>query len=304
MTLYEFEKIMDYFKCDNANVRIRQKNDYFSPLYKYKNFSFTYDGSANVTIEDDTSVYAMPIVVNNKKELITHIFEILKKDTCTLEEDYLNIESQILSDMRPDITASEWINNNSKIENSYNQDIYNSTERRILWRISDFDKSVNPFTNITMDPKSLEILLAENTLKCESEKVLFNNISNDCSFYIINNDTQNYTYYSRNSDGFLYQLVIKDNPEEFLNVIHFYDTGKGNILYINFFDPETKKNVCIVCNFSLKYYEINGNILNELSRQDFEYILQKVFTAIEKAQDITFSPYYNHDADFIPLELL
>lgn len=218
------------------------------------------------------------------------------------DELLATVTSEILSDVNPRISASEWM----QTFDDENKEIYNATisrynenqcDRAFIEAIKDFDEAVNPFSRKDIKTKEPSDYLKNVTITAYVDK----SKKGCCDLTIKDIETGNEATYLRKADGFFFGLQYKTVEGNNLSIKHYFLTPDGNaswpgeVVSVCIYDDKFNKITNIKINISQEEVTINSdkpvasdleisNIIMECLKEASEYALQITGSMVKEGQ--------------------
>ena len=217
------------------------------------------------------------------------------------DELLATVTSEILSDVNPSISASEWM----KTFDDENKEIYNATASRydesqygrtLTKAIKDFDEAVNPFSRKDIKTKEPSDYLKNVTITAYVDKS-----KKGCCDLTMAIETGKEATYSREADGFSFELQYKTVEGNNLRIRHYFSTPDrnaswpGEVVSVCIYDDKFKKITDIKLNISQEEVTINSdkpvasdlkisNFIMECLEEASEYALQITGSVVKEGQ--------------------
>ena len=218
------------------------------------------------------------------------------------DELLATVTSEMLSDVNPSISASEWM----QTFDDKNKGIYNATISRynenqyghdFTKAIKDFDEAVNPFSRKDIETKEPSDYLKNVTITAYGDK----SKKGCCDLTIKDIETGNVATYLRKADGFCFGLQYKTVEGNTLSIRHYFLTPDGNaswpgeVVSVCIYDDKFKKITNIKINISQEEVTINSdkpvasdlkisNFIKECLEEASEYALQITGSMVKEGQ--------------------
>ena len=218
------------------------------------------------------------------------------------DELLATVTSEILSDVNPRISASEWM----QTFDDENKEIYNATisrynenqcDRAFIEAIKDFDEAVNPFSRKDIKTKEPSDYLKNVTITAYVDK----SKKGCCDLTIKDIETGNEATYLRKADGFFFGLQYKTVEGNNLSIKHYFLTPDrnaswpGEVVSVCIYDDKFNKITNIKINISQEEVTINSdkpvasdlkisNFIKECLEEASEYALQITGSMVKEGQ--------------------
>ena len=186
------------------------------------------------------------------------------------DELLATVTSEILSDVNPRISASEWM----QTFDDENKGIYNATASRynetqygraFTKAIKDFDEAVNPFSRKDIKTKEPSDYLKDVTITATTYNHDGVKSKKGCCDLTMAIETGKEATYSREADGFSFELQYKTVEGNNLRIRHYFSTPDrnaswpGEVVSVCIYDDKFKKITDIKLNISQEEVTINSD---------------------------------------------
>ena len=234
--------------------------------------------------------------IGTKEGLIIFLEELInglyKENVLDYKEILTQVNNNLLKEIKPNINNAEWLKNDQNYINGIKKSSKTTFERELRTTIDEFDRTVNPFLDTSIELDNIENYLDKVNISVNNFSTLnIKKRDNCCDMYITDLKTNNKVAYFRTVDGFSYNLNYSLGENEKLSVMHYYTSKKrnseenGEIIIINYYTPDSSKQF---------YYNITKDIagtVNGEKRRVYvaqkEYVYSELLNAISLAKTIT-----------------
>lgn len=262
-------------KCNNTRRNLKRRIDKNKYIKKY---------------HIDTKE-GLVILITEMRDYFARINRKAETEVKRYNEIISIINSMIINEINPNMTAEEWMVNNESYSKFYYETLARDMETTLgrLFReaISDFDNAVNPFQDINNKLTSVNIY---------SSNVMINGYSNEkgnTRMIITDIDTENFVDYQRSDDGFCYGLHYSFGKKDYLQISHYFtgncddsaDRGEGIAIYYGGKNSNNKQDI--------RFNITNGTIGTTRGEKklatpgQIAFIYDELLKAIEYASSVT-----------------
>lgn len=214
------------------------------------------------------------------------------------DEIISTVSSEILKQVNPSITNYDWM----RADEQYGEIFLNTIARdkqipfgRAFRKIIDqFDRTVNPYINEDIELDSIDNYLKKVNIDANTYDQKYGKYrKNCCRITIKAKDGESEVRYYRSPNGFSYQLMYVLGPEEYLNVLHYFDnkgdkeSDKGEHIYINYFGENSKQEIDLRYNITLGLASKTDEDKMPITSEQMSFVYDELVKATELASTIT-----------------
>lgn len=294
------------YKNQNYGIRIIGKHPQSNPDDYFKE-------------DENQDKYIEGYEIEKKEGLIIFLLELKnyytkKNNLLELENKTINkiialITSELIKESSLSISTYQWMSEDSINRTDFYETVgrtqIKTADQIFRKTIEEFDKTINPYaSNLSIQ----ELEKIETYLNNLDVNITLYNATggierpNCVTLNISDKKTNNHVAHYRNPDGFSYQLHYKIEEEQYLSIIHNYQTthckesDKGETIEIHYFGDDLTKNFNIKYNITKNLIQTNFKETKKITEEQKKFILEELKKAIEYAQTITINNMIKQDS--------